>query len=140
MGFGEAISAVLNKYAVFTGRSRRSEYWWWALALFIVDIVIGLLFDASRGLGYVLYFVFVFGLLIPNIAVSVRRLHDTGRTGWWLLIGFIPIVGAIILIVFLATDSTPGDNRYGPSPKAMAGPPPATGPAGYAPPPPPPAG
>jgi uncharacterized membrane protein YhaH (DUF805 family) len=65
----------------------------------------------------VVYVIYALAVLIPGLAVAVRRLHDTDRTGWWILIGLIPIVGFIVLIVFLATDGTPGPNRYGPSPK-----------------------
>jgi len=65
--------------------------------------------------------IFALGALVPGLAVLWRRLHDTGRSGWWVLIGLVPLVGVIVLIVFLATDGTPGDNRYGPNPKAAPG-------------------
>jgi uncharacterized membrane protein YhaH (DUF805 family) len=112
--------AVLNKYAQFSGRSRRKEYWFFVLfniiisiGLTIVDRILGL-GGSSWGLLSGLYTLFV---LIPSIAVGVRRLHDTGRSGWWLLIAFIPILGAIALLVFMASDSEPGTNQYGPNPK-----------------------
>ena len=117
MSFQEAIKSVLDNYAVFTGRARRSEYWFWALALFIAEIVVSLLFSASRPLGWILYLVLVLGTIVPGLAVAVRRLHDTGKSGWWLLIGLVPLVGAIILLVFFCIDSDPGSNQYGPSPK-----------------------
>ena len=112
---------VLKKYAEFTGRARRKEYWMFVLFNFIVSIVLGRI-DAmlgtvnSLGVGYIggLYSLVV---LIPSIAVGVRRLHDIGKSGWMLLVVFIPIVGFIWLIVLLATDSTPGENQYGPNPK-----------------------
>lgn len=115
--------AVLKKYAQFNGRSRRSEYWFFALFNFIIAFVLGYIDGASGmliaqvGIGVLggLYTLFV---LIPSLAVGVRRLHDTGRSGWWLLIGLIPIIGAIILIVFFVQDSQPGDNQHGPNPKA----------------------
>jgi uncharacterized membrane protein YhaH (DUF805 family) len=121
MSFVDAIKTVLSKYVTFSGRARRSEYWFWALAVFIAGIVTNLI---DRGLGTEPGRVgLVSGLLglatfLPNLAVTVRRLHDTSRSGWWVLIGLIPLVGAIVLIVFAVQDSH-GDNEYGPSPKAL---------------------
>lgn len=113
---------VLKKYAVFNGRARRKEYWYFYLfymliyiALIIIDVVAGV-FSAEAGIG-LLSGIYTIALLIPGIAVGVRRLHDTNRSGWWLLIGLIPIIGAILLIVFLASDSKPEENQYGPNPK-----------------------
>lgn len=126
MGFGEAIQSCFRQYVGFTGRARRSEYWWWILFYFIVDIAAGIL-DAVLGTMSEDTNVGVFGaivglaFLLPSLAVAIRRLHDTSRTGWWILIGLIPIVGWIILIVFYVQDSHP-DNEYGPSPKATAAP------------------
>jgi len=114
--------AVLRKYAEFSGRARRREYWLFALfnllitiALAFVDMAAGLMHETGYGLLSGLYSLAV---LIPSIAVSVRRLHDTGRSGWWLLIALVPIVGVIVLLVFMLLDSQPGDNGYGPNPKA----------------------
>ena len=107
---------VLKKYAVFSGRSRRSEYWYFALFNVIIAIVL-MLIDRAAGTYPALYAIYVLAVLIPGLAVSIRRLHDTNRSGWWLLIDLIPLVGAIILIVFLAQDSDAGDNQYGPNPK-----------------------
>ncbi len=111
---------VLKQYADFRGRARRTEYWMFVLfnlifsiAAYIVDLILGTVFDGN-GLFHALYSLIV---LIPSIAVSVRRLHDTGRSGWWLLIGLIPIIGWIVLIVFFLLDSQPGTNEYGPNPK-----------------------
>jgi len=113
---------VLKKYAIFNGRARRKEYWYFYLfymliyiALIIIDVVAGV-FSAEAGIG-LLSGIYTIALLIPGIAVGVRRLHDTNRSGWWLLIGLIPIIGAILLIVFLASDSKPEENQYGPNPK-----------------------
>ncbi len=111
---------ALRKYAVFSGRARRREYWFFVL--FYVLISIGLaIIDAVAGLriGEVGLLQGLYGLavLIPGLAVAVRRLHDTGRTGWWLLIILIPLIGAIVLLVFMFLDSEPGENKYGPSPK-----------------------
>lgn len=117
---------VLKKYAVFEGRARRKEYWFFVLfnilisiGLTIIDSATGM-FDAQAGMG-LLSGIYALAVLVPSIAVGVRRLHDTNRSGWWLLISFIPIIGTIVLIVFLATDSKPETNQYGPNPKsAMA--------------------
>lgn len=117
--------AVLKKYATFTGRAQRAEYWFFVL--FYILIFIGLtLIDSVTGTlnpwyGFgLLGGLFALAMLIPSIAVGVRRLHDTGRSGWWMLIMFIPLVGAIILLVFYVLDSAPGDNAYGPNPKTVA--------------------
>ena len=116
---------VLKKYAVFSGRARRKEYWFFALFNVIIIIVLTLI-DVSAGLYDVvadiglLSGLYSLAVLVPSLAVSVRRLHDIDRTGWWLLIAFIPLVGAIVLLVFALLDSTPGDNRYGPNPKDAA--------------------
>lgn len=107
---------VLKKYAVFTGRARRKEYWMFVLFYLIIAFVLGII-DGVIGTVGLLYGLYALALLIPNIAVAVRRLHDTGRSGWFLLIGLIPLIGAIVLIVFFAQDSQPGDNQYGPNPK-----------------------
>jgi uncharacterized membrane protein YhaH (DUF805 family) len=104
---------VMERYAQFDGRARRPEYWLFFLAVFIVGLVLNLLGRAS-GLFVVLGVVWSLAMLVPHLAVGVRRLHDTGRSGWWLLIGLVPCVGFIVLIVFLATESTPADNQYGP--------------------------
>jgi len=112
---------VVKKYAVFSGRSRRSEYWYYMLvylviyaALAMVDVVMGT-FSYTSGVG-LLSGIFALALLLPSIGVGIRRLHDTGRSGWWLLLGLIPVVG-IVLLLFLAQDSEAGTNRFGPNPK-----------------------
>jgi uncharacterized membrane protein YhaH (DUF805 family) len=116
---------ALKNYAVFSGRSRRSEYWYFGLfylifygAAAVVDVMIGS-FERTSGIG-VCTAILALALLIPSISVTVRRLHDTGRSGWWILIGFIPLVGGIILLVFLCQDSEPGANRFGGNPKAVS--------------------
>jgi len=112
--------AVLRKYADFSGRARRKEYWMFALVNFIIGIVLGLISGmlsnalAATNLLSLLYALLV---LIPSLAVGVRRLHDTGRSGWWLLIAVIPLIGAIVLLIFTVQDSEPGHNVYGPNPK-----------------------
>jgi len=108
---------VLKKYATFSGRARRKEYWMFFLFNVIIAFVLGLI-DAFAGTNGVLGGLYTLAVLIPGIAVFVRRLHDTDHSAWWFLIAFIPIVGAIVLLVFMVKDSQPGKNRYGPSPKA----------------------
>jgi uncharacterized membrane protein YhaH (DUF805 family) len=132
MEFTEAVRSVYSKYATFSGRSCRSEYWWWALFSIIASIGIGAL-ESALGLGQgsvmhggggmeasysggPLSIIWSLANLIPAIAVGVRRLHDTDRSGWWLLIGVIPLIGAIVLIVWFATKGTTGPNRFGEDP------------------------
>ena len=113
---------VLKKYAVFSGRARRKEYWYFFLFNFIIGIVLGVIDAATgsvskeAGMG-LLGSIYALAILIPGTAVSVRRIHDTDRSGWWLLIGLIPLIGAIVLLVFMVRDSTPGENQYGVNPK-----------------------
>lgn len=115
---------VWKKYAVFNGRSRRKEYWYFVLFNFIVGILLGLvdsmtgLYNYEVGLG-LLSGVYSLAVILPGMAVGVRRLHDTGRSGWWLLISLIPFIGALVLIFFFAQDSQPGENGYGPNPKEL---------------------
>ncbi|WFE51909.1 DUF805 domain-containing protein [Micromonospora sp. WMMD1155] len=122
MSFIDAVKSVLSKYVGFTGRARRSEYWWFALFTVLVSIVASIL-DGALGLDFegsttgLIGLVASLALLLPSLAVGVRRLHDTDRTGWWLLIALVPLVGFIVLIVFFVLDSTPGTNRFGPNPK-----------------------
>ncbi len=113
---------VLKKYAVFRGRARRKEYWYFflfnlliSIGLAVVDNLTGTL-DPETGVG-LLSGLYGFAVIIPGLAVTVRRLHDTDRSGWWFLISLIPLVGAIVLLVFMLLDSTPGENRFGPNPK-----------------------
>jgi uncharacterized membrane protein YhaH (DUF805 family) len=110
---------VLKKYAVFSGRARRTEYWMFTLVNLIVAFVLGMLLAFTGIFGTVISYLYSLAVLIPSLAVGVRRLHDTGRTGWWLLIGFIPLIGEIVLIVFFVEDSRPGANQYGPNPKGI---------------------
>lgn len=103
---------VLERYALFTGRSDRAEFWWYFLAGVIIGIVFNILIVISN-VFYVLYIIYGLAVLIPGLAVAIRRLHDTDKSGWWLLIGLVPIVGIIVLIVFWATEGTRGPNKYG---------------------------
>ena len=114
---------ALKKYAVFSGRSRRKEYWYFvsfvvftSIVLSIIDSLFGT-YHRESGAG-LLSTMFSLAVLIPSIAVSVRRLHDIDRTGWWVLISLVPLVGWIVLLVFHVQDGTPGPNRFGPDPKS----------------------
>ncbi len=108
---------VLKKYAVFNGRARRKEFWMFALINLIISLVLGVI-DETIGTGGILGLVYALAVLIPYIAVSIRSLHDTGRSGWWILIGLIPLVGAIVLIVFYAMEGHAEENEHGANPKA----------------------
>ena len=110
--------AVLKKYAVFEGRARRKEYWMFFLFNIIIAVVLGILQRASGVFG-IISMLYSLAVLVPSIAVGVRRLHDTDRSGWWLLIGLVPLVGVIILIVFFVQPGKAGQNQYGSDPKAV---------------------
>jgi uncharacterized membrane protein YhaH (DUF805 family) len=109
--------AVLKNYVGFSGRARRQEYWMFALfdfIIFAVLYVIGLAIKTE-----IPYLIYGLAVLLPGLAVAFRRLHDTGKTAWWLLIGIIPFVGGIVLLVFMCLEGTQGDNQYGPDPKRI---------------------
>lgn len=132
---------VLKKYADFTGRARRSEYWNFTLINVLFLIALKPFCEAISNIGLkalsgipsmqvlvtgiiatvltLVILVFCLGVIIPSIAVTARRLHDTGRHGWWMLLAVIPVVGTIILLVFMFLGSKPTANRYGPNPKAV---------------------
>lgn len=109
---------VLKKYAVFDGRARRMEFWMFALFNFIIAVIL-VIIEGVLGI-FGLSALYGLAVLLPCIGVSIRRLHDTDRSGWWLLIGFVPAIGAIVLLVFYLLDGTPGDNRFGSNPKEAA--------------------
>lgn len=117
---------ALKKYAVFSGRSRRMEFWYFVLFNLVVYIVLSLIdgllgtYNIVSGVG-LLSGIYGLAVLIPTLALWVRRLHDIDRTGWWVLINLIPLVGTIVLLVFALTPGTPGSNRYGPDPKQATG-------------------
>jgi len=113
---------VLKKYVEFSGRARRQEYWMFFLISFIVSVVLSGIDRAigtsnSSGSG-LLQGIYGLAVLLPTLGVNARRLHDTNRSGWWMLLWLIPILGWIPIIIFLAQDGTPADNKYGPDPKA----------------------
>jgi len=120
---------VLRQYADFSGRARRMEYWMFALINTVIGAAImgvgfGLMaalgsteHAAFGGLMVIPFFLYWLAILVPSIAVTVRRLHDTGRSGWWYLIAFVPFFGGLILLVFTLLGSEPGPNAWGPNPK-----------------------
>jgi len=104
----------LSNYANFSGRARRKEFWFFALVQFGILIIAGILDNIIfKKPIFVFYIITVLGLFIPNLSVLVRRLHDTGRSGWWYFISLIPLIGAILLIVWLATETKPESNQWG---------------------------
>ncbi|MBR2939831.1 MAG: DUF805 domain-containing protein [Kiritimatiellae bacterium] len=107
-----------KKYAEFSGRARRQEFWMFLLFNSLAGVVLGVV-DGILGTNGGLGGLYSLAVLIPFLAVSVRRLHDTDRSGWWILVNIIPLIGAIILLVFLCSDSKPGENRFGANPKGM---------------------
>ena len=131
IGFVDAIKRALRKYATFTGRASRGEYWWWVLfsvivqtVLYIPMMALGVATPSDGGQAPspggivfgVLYFLVAVALFLPSLAVAIRRLHDAGYSGWYYLLGLIPLVGGIILIVFLAKQTSPRGDQYDPAP------------------------
>lgn len=111
---------VIKNYVGFSGRARRTELWMFVLFNLVISVVLGFV-DNMLGTTYMLQGIYALAVLLPALAVQVRRLHDTGRTGWWILLSLIPVIGTIVLIVFYCLDSEPGDNQYGPNPKGVQG-------------------
>jgi uncharacterized membrane protein YhaH (DUF805 family) len=122
MTFSEAVKSGFDHYTKFEGRAGRPPFWWWFLFGVLVAIAANII-DAILGTWGVVNGLAALALLLPNISVSIRRLHDTNRTGWWILIGLIPIIGFIVLLVFYLSEGDAGENKYGPSPgSGVAGP------------------
>ena len=123
MTFATAIRTCFRKYITFSGRATRPEYWYFILFLFVGGIVAGLadamIFGVEEDSGELLSILFSLATFLPSLAVGVRRLHDIGRSGWWLLIGLVPLIGAIVLIVWFATKSQDGANDHGPDPHGL---------------------
>jgi uncharacterized membrane protein YhaH (DUF805 family) len=116
MSPAQAVETVLRRYADFSGRAGRAEYWWWWAALVATFIAIGILTSFVGAAGYVVAALVTLATFIPNLAVTVRRLHDTGRSGWWVLVVLVPAIGALILLVLLLLDGEHGSNRWGTPP------------------------
>ena len=122
MGFGEAVSVCFKKSFVWEGRASRAEFWWFELAQLLI-LVAAAIIDQIIGTG-VLYIIAAIALILPAIAVLIRRLHDTDRTGWWCWIYLLPLIGLIVILVFTLTGGDEGDNKYGPNPYGLAAAPP----------------
>ena len=118
MSFTEAIKSGFDHYTKFDGRATRPAYWWWVLFAILVSIAANLV-DAAVGTP-IFTFIVGIGLILPGLSVAIRRLHDTNRSGWWILIGLIPVIGFIVLIVFYVQQSDAGDNDHGPPMAAPA--------------------
>ena len=122
MSFTDAIRDGFSKYVTFSGRSSRSAYWWWYLFGILV-LVVSLAIDYALGAGGLLYVLVALAMLLPNLAVLVRRLHDAGHSGWWVLIGLLPLIGAIVLLVFtLQGSDQPNQWGNGPDERAATAP------------------
>jgi uncharacterized membrane protein YhaH (DUF805 family) len=115
MTFGEAVKSGFDHYTKFDGRAGRPAFWWWFLFGILVSIGASII-DAIIGTWGVVSGLAALALLLPNLSVAIRRLHDTDHTGWWVLIGLIPIIGFIVLLIFYLREGDAGENRYGPPP------------------------
>jgi len=119
------VNTIKNHYVDFGGRARRSQYWYFSLFSMLIILpfyglaIFGLFNENSilTYLGGAVYIIAAFGLFLPSLGLTFRRLHDTGKSAWWLLIAFVPLIGSIVLLVFFCTDSQMGSNIYGPNPK-----------------------
>ena len=109
---------AFKNYATFAGRARRKAYWMFVLFWFIAFIITGIL-DNLLGTNGILTGLYALGTLVPFLALSVRRLHDLGKSGWWYLIQLVPVIGGIWFLILTVTDSQPGENAYGPNPKGV---------------------
>jgi len=117
MTFTESIKTCLNKYVDFSGRASRSEYWWFALFIILTYVAFVVLASALPDIASIGVMIFGLGTLLPQIAVGIRRLHDTDKSGWWLLLSIVPVV-SLVLIYFFAIKGTDGDNQFGSDPLA----------------------
>lgn len=132
----EYLNVIRRHYVDFSGRARRREYWMFVLVNLVIGLIFTALIGAAGGMGAAaeegrsmsttgtllsgLYGLYGLATLLPSLGVAVRRLHDTGRSGWWILIGVIPLIGSIVQLIFYVQDSMPGSNKWGPNPKTGA--------------------
>jgi len=123
MTLKESVTVCLTKYAVFTGRAPRSEYWWFVLAQFLISFAVGFvlgliggIIGAGSSLANIGSVVLMIGLFLPALAVAIRRLHDIGKSGWWYLLVFIPIIGWLVLLYWFVQPTVPEANEYGEAP------------------------
>jgi uncharacterized membrane protein YhaH (DUF805 family) len=121
MSFWEAVRSGFDHYVRFDGRASRPAFWWWFLFSILVAVAVsamdGTIFEESMLLTLFVWAV----LILPSLSVAIRRLHDTNRSGWWILISFIPIIGSIVLLIFYLQESDPDDNSYGPPMAGLVG-------------------
>jgi uncharacterized membrane protein YhaH (DUF805 family) len=125
VGFGEAISRGFRNYATFSGRSTRAESWWWTLFTFLTGVILAIVDTVTGTMGMfgdagLLGQLFDLAVLVPSLALGVRRLHDINRTGWWLFLIFVLVIGWIVLIVWAIKRGDRGPNKYGPDPRQTA--------------------
>ena len=116
MGIQESISTCFSNYVTFQGRATRSEFWWWALFIIVVEVVVGGVGGAVMGdssLPMIILLLFWLAVILPTIAVTVRRLHDTDHSGWWYWIALVPVIGGLWLLYFMVIGGTSGPNRFG---------------------------
>lgn len=117
--FADVIRTVFSRYVKFSGRARRSEYWYWVLFLILVSIALaiidGMIFGFEQNDAAILGPIFSLGTFLPSLGVAFRRMHDLGKSAWWLLIGFIPLIGSLVLIYWFAQRGDEGPNRFGPA-------------------------
>lgn len=120
MGIQEAVSTCFSKYVGFEGRASRPEYWWWVLFVIVAGVILqivgSIVLGVDSGAGGVLSGLFYLATFLPGLAVAVRRLHDTDRSGWWLLIAFIPLIGSLVLLYFMVQPGSDGPNQFGNAP------------------------
>jgi len=117
MGVQEAVTSCFSNYVNFQGRAPRSEYWWWALFVLAVSVILvvlgALILGGDSGAGGVLAGLFILVTILPGLSVTVRRLHDTDHSGWWLFIQLVPVIGGLWFLYFMVISGTPGPNRFG---------------------------
>jgi len=121
MGFVDAVRTCFEKYATFAGRASRPVYWYFVLFNLLVSVIGSIVEEVSGGLGAILTFVYALValiLILPTLAVGARRLHDIGRSGWWLLLSFVPVIGTLVLLFWAIQRGDEGPNAYGPPPAA----------------------